>query len=87
MSDFTKALHVLKQRVGAHLFLVDKMKEKKKDTKFFFIGDEPSKKLPEHHTIWKNIKMYSAVQLVPTNEVELVEEYMDIHHVEPLFNN
>ncbi|MDM8173658.1 hypothetical protein QT327_04660 [Olivibacter sp. 47] len=87
MSDFTKALYMLKQQVGSHLFLVDKMKEKNKDTKFFFIGDEPSKKLPEHHSIWKSIKTYSAVQLVPTSEVDLIEEYMDTHHVEPFFSN
>ncbi len=81
MSDFSKALHVLKPQIGAHLFLVDTIKQEDKGAKFFFIGDEPSKKLKDHHNIWKNLKSYKPIQLVPTNEVQQIEEYVAEHGV------
>ncbi len=83
LSDFSKALHVLKPQIGAHLFLVDTIRQQEKGAKFFFIGDEPSKKLKDHHDIWKNLKAYKPIQLVPTDEVQQIEEYVALHGVEP----
>ncbi len=85
ISDFGKALHVLKPQIGAHLFLVDTIRHHEKDAKFFFVGDEPSKKLKDHHDIWKSLKTYKPIQLVPTDEVQQIEEYVAEHEVSPYF--
>lgn len=87
MNDFSKSINFLKQQVNAHLYLVDKIMDNHKDAKFFFIGDEPSKSLKENHEIWKSIKEFKTLDLVPTKEVEKVEEYMITHQVEPLIIN
>lgn len=87
MNDFNKSVNFLRQQVNAHLYLVEKIKESDKDAKFFFIGDEPSKALKENHEIWKNLKTFKPLDLVPTNEIERVEEYMFTHGVEPLIIN
>lgn len=86
MNDFSKSIHTLKQQIGSHLYLVDRIIETRRGAKFFFIGDEPSKSLVENHKIWKSIKDFKTLSLVPTNEIEQVEEYMSIHQVEPLFD-
>ncbi|WP_436833246.1 hypothetical protein [Parapedobacter sp. DT-150] len=87
ISDFNKALHVLKLQIGAHLFLVDTIKQKDKDAKFFFVGDEPPKKLKDHHDIWKNLKSFKPIQLVPTKEMQQIEEYVTEHGVSPYFES
>ncbi|PPK98236.1 hypothetical protein [Parapedobacter indicus] len=85
MSDFGKALHALKLQIRAHLFLVDTIRRQEKDAKFFFVGDEPSKKLKDHHDIWESLKNYRPIQWVPTDEVQQIEEYMANHDVSPFF--
>lgn len=85
INDFTKAVNVLKQQVNAHLFLVEKIKDSNVKAKFFFIGDEPDKSLKENHQIWRSIKNYKILDLVPTQEVGKIEEYMNEHGVCPLF--
>ncbi|GGC14614.1 hypothetical protein GCM10011386_02920 [Parapedobacter defluvii] len=85
ISDFSKALHILKPQIGAHLFLVDTIRRQEKDAKFFFVGDEPSKKLKDHHDIWESLKNYQPIEWVPTDEVQQIEEYMADHDVSPFF--
>ncbi|MBK1439646.1 hypothetical protein JHJ32_06590 [Parapedobacter sp. ISTM3] len=86
MSDFGKALHALKLQVRAHLFLVDTIRRHEKGAKFFFVGDEPSKKLNDHHDIWQSLKNYKPIQWVPTDEVQQIEEYVAEHQVLPYFD-
>ncbi|RQP14176.1 MAG: hypothetical protein EAS52_17990 [Parapedobacter sp.] len=85
ISDFSKALHILKPQIGAHLFLVDTIRRQEKDAKFFVVGDEPSKKLKDHHDIWESLKNYQPIEWVPTDEVQQIEEYMADHDVSPFF--
>ena len=47
------------------------------------IGDEPDRRLSENHSLWNSIKDANIVDLVPTGEIERVEEYMEVHGVEP----
>jgi hypothetical protein len=85
--DFNGVAHFIQQQINAHLFLIDKIRETKvgKDGHFFFIGDEPSKELKENHKLWKAVKESTVLDLVPSGEIQKVEEYMQKHGVEPIF--
>ncbi len=85
--DFNGIPHFVQQQINAHLFLIDKIKQTKdgKNGHFFFIADEPSKKLPENHKLWKAVKESNMLDMVPTSEIDKVESYMQQHGVEPLF--
>jgi hypothetical protein len=85
--DFsTQKPHLIQQQINAHLFLVDKIKNNNNQNgHFFFIGDEPSKSLKENHKLWRAVKESSDLDLVPTTEVQKIEEYMEKHGVEPVF--
>ncbi len=39
----------------------------------------------ENHKLWLAVKESSTLDLVPTDEIERVENYMQEHGVEPLF--
>ncbi len=79
--------HIIQQQINAHLFLIDKIKDTPtgKNGHFFLIGDEPRKDSIENHKLWQAVKESSPLDLVPTNEIEKVETYMQEHGVEPLF--
>lgn len=85
--DFSGAVHTLQQQLNAHLFLLEKIKDTPagKHGKFFMIGDEPDKRLSENHSLWSSIKDSNIVDLVPTAEIQRVEEYMEVHKVEPVY--
>jgi hypothetical protein len=85
--DFHGVPHFIQQQINAHMFLIDKIRETKdgKNGHFFFIGDEPSKDQKENHKLWKAVKESKILDLVPTDEIEKIEEYMVDHGVEPLF--
>lgn len=78
---------IIQQQINAHLHLVDKIKETDtgKYGKFFLIGDEPPKGYTENHKLWEAVRASSTLDLVPTDEIEKVENYMQEHGVEPLF--
>lgn len=85
--DFSGPLHLLQPQINAHLFLIEKIKDTKngRNGHFFFVGDEPSKNLPDNHKLWKALRDDRTLDLVPTNELQRIEEYMQFHGVEPLF--
>jgi restriction endonuclease S subunit len=70
------------------MFLIEKIRETKecRNGHFFFIGDEPSKDQKENHKLWKAVKESKILDLVPTGEIEKIENYMVVHGVQPLFN-
>jgi len=84
LNDFSKASHFLKQQISSHLYLVEHLKKASKNAKFFYIGDEPSKSLKENHELWKIVSNLNTLELISTNDVEKVEEYMSKHNVIPL---
>ena len=43
------------------------------------------KSLSENHKLWKAVKDSKMLDMVPTNEIGRIEEYMEKHGVEPLF--
>jgi hypothetical protein len=79
--------HIIQQQINAHLFLIEKIKETPtgKNGHFFLIGDEPPKDYTESHKLWEAVKKSAVLDLVPTNEIEKIEDYMQKHGVEPLF--
>jgi len=79
--------HIIQQQINAHLFLIDRIKDTPtgRNGHFFLIGDEPPKDFVENHKLWQAVKESSTLDLVPTNEIEKVENYMLEHGVEPLF--
>lgn len=60
--------------------------------KFFIVGDEPNKSENAHqHLIWEHLRDSPLIQaeileLVPINEVQRVEEYLNEHDVKPFFS-
>ncbi len=79
--------HLIQQQINAHLYLIERIKDTTigKNGHFFLIGDEPSKHLEENHKLWQAVKKSQILDLVPTDEIERVEKYLQIHGVEPLF--
>jgi len=79
--------HIIQQQINAHLYLIDRIKETPtgKNGHFFLVGDEPPKNLGENHKLWQAVNKSPMLDLVPTNEIEKIETYMQKHGVEPLF--
>ena len=80
--------HFIQQQINAYmLFLVEKIRETKdgKNGHFFLLGDETSKGLKENHKLWKAAKESKVLDLVPSDEINKVETYMQEHGVEPVF--
>ncbi|WP_142530997.1 hypothetical protein [Pedobacter westerhofensis] len=79
--------HIIQQQINAHLFLIDKIRDTPmgKNGHFFLIGDEPPKDYIENHKLWRAVNDSAVLDLVPTNEIDRVEDYMREHGVEPLF--
>lgn len=86
--DFTSQRpDLIQQQLNAHLFLIEKIKETEagKNGHFFLIGDEPPNSFAENHKLWDAIRKTNILDVVPTDEIERVEEYMRQHDVAPLF--
>ncbi len=88
VKDFNTQVHTLQQQLNAHLFLIEKLKDtpEGKHGKFFMIADEPSKQMKENHSLWESIRNANILDIVPTSEIQRIEDYMDEHGVEPIFN-
>jgi len=51
--------------------------------KYFILGKEPEKSLRDNHKMWTEIKSHKLFDYVPMKEIDRVEEYMNIHGVQP----
>lgn len=51
--------------------------------KYFILGKEPEKSLIDNHKMWTEIKNHRLFDYVPMKEIGRVEEYMNIHGVQP----
>jgi len=82
--DFTKGFTPLKNEIYEYLLLVRALKDEEKNSSNFLIGDEPDKnKLRNQHDIWHNLRQLQFLTYVPTNETEMISEYMHQHNVHP----
>lgn len=62
-----------------------------KPGKFFLVGDEPSKELAKQHLMWQNLLSSPLIrkdilEVVPSNETERIEAYLEEHDVKPYFD-
>ena len=62
-----------------------------KPGKFFLVGDEPSKQLTKQHLIWSHLLASPLIkedilEVVPSNETERIERYLEEHDVKPYFS-
>ena len=51
--------------------------------KYYLIGNEPSKNEIKQHEMWETMRKSKWVEVVPTDETERIEAYLDKHHVKP----
>lgn len=51
--------------------------------KYYIIGNEPIKTNDGRHQIWEQIRKNTYIELVPTNEIDQITNYMNTHGVEP----
>lgn len=85
VKDFGIQHNLLLQQLNSHLLLINKIKSNDNGRgKFFIIGDEPSKKISKNHQLWLTCKNMPSLELVSTNEVGKIEDYMIEHSVSPL---
>jgi hypothetical protein len=87
--DFEASPESLKSRITNYISLIKPFEIKeKKAGKFFMVADEPSKEQNSQHMIWKHLLESPLIkenflEIVPTNELDRVEEYLEEHDVRP----
>jgi hypothetical protein len=91
--DFELGSATLVKNVQSYLSMVKpfELKEKKLG-KFFIVGDEPSKDLEKQHLAWEqlrnsNLVSKEIVELVPSAEIERIEDYLIDHNVRPFIES
>lgn len=89
--DFNKTPLSIQKEIASYLNLIKPLEIKEgKPGKYFVTGDEPLKNYDKQHLIWKHLRESTliragVVELVPTNEIDLIEEYLESHDVQPYF--
>lgn len=57
----------------------------KRDGKYFLIGTEPDRALSKQRELWQQVRQNSPFEVVPPDETERIDAYVDNHDVQPLF--
>lgn len=52
--------------------------------KYFIIGKEPGLTLPFQRELWQNVRHQRTFEFVPDTETEIIDQYIETHHVQPL---
>lgn len=87
--DFEASPESLKNRITNYISLIKPFEIKEqKEGKFFMVADEPSREQNSQHLIWEHLLespliKKSILEIVPTTELDRVEEYLEKHHVRP----
>lgn len=87
--DFEASPESLKSRITNYISLIKPFELKEKKTgKFFMVADEPSKEQNSQHLIWEHLLESPLIkedflEIVPTTELDRVEEYLEAHDVRP----
>ncbi|MBI3234220.1 MAG: hypothetical protein HYZ42_09295 [Bacteroidetes bacterium] len=79
--DFEASVSSISNNIGHFTTLINALDGQR--GKYFLIGSEPSKQLPEQHSAWSQVKHSRTIQFVPLDEMEEVSDYMVNHHVKP----
>lgn len=89
--DFNSKSSDIQKEIASYLNLIKPLEIKEgKSGKYFITGDEPAKNHDKQHLIWKHLRgstliKAGVVELVPVNEIDKIEEYLEIHEVKPYF--
>jgi hypothetical protein len=81
----------LQKSIQSYLSLVKPLElNAAKPGKFFISGDEPPKSLKKQHLIWEqlrnsNLVSNEIVEMVPSSDLEKIEEYLNEHDVRPFY--
>ncbi|MEO8149060.1 MAG: hypothetical protein ABI723_15550 [Bacteroidia bacterium] len=84
--DFEGSINSLSNKISHFISLIKAFEIEKEEGKFFVIGDEPRRENPSHET-WQHLKEWQSVEIVSTNEIEKVSDYIHTHHVRPFQQN
>jgi hypothetical protein len=87
--DFETSPESLKSRITNYISLIKPFEIKEqKEGKFFMVADEPSLEQNSQHLIWEHLLespliKKNILEIVPTTELDRVEEYLETHDVRP----
>jgi hypothetical protein len=87
--DFSNKSEFVLESYINRLYGIDKAFEAKgyQHSKYFIIGQEPPQSLKEQHNFWNQVRQASLFQVVPVDETELIDKYMDEHDVKPFISD
>lgn len=89
--DLSTRADLVRNKVNSYISLIKPFEISTKiDGKFFMVMDEPSKELKHQHETWKHLRSSSLtskeiIEIVPTDETQKIEEYLERHEVQPYF--
>lgn len=89
--DFEANLAALRSQISNYTNLIKPFElAEKKEGKFFIVADEPSKNAGSQHLVWEHLQdsplIREIITIVPRDEVEQIEKYLEEHDVRPYFN-
>lgn len=89
--DFDTTPAALKNQINNYINLIKPFElAEKKEGRFFIVADEPSKEASSQHLVWEHLKesplTKEIIKIVPRDEVEQIEKYLEEHDVRPYFN-
>ena len=84
--DFQKRNYTIEAELGHLAALIKAFDDKKKHAKYYVMADEPDKKLDKQHILWKDIAKTNYIDMVPTNEIDKIAEYIEEKDVQPFTN-
>jgi len=83
--DFNQSNYHLDASLSNLFALMKTMESNGQSGNYFIIGNEPDKQHVKQYKTWKEVQNSKFLQLVPSDETQLVAEYMEIHDVKPYF--
>ena len=55
------------------------------ESKYYIIGQEPVETLKEQHDFWQQVRKLSLFDVVPVEEIDKIDEYMEENKVQPFY--
>jgi hypothetical protein len=84
---FDKKDYYLRSDIMSYFSLINSLKTGDfKQIKCFVVGDEPKNKFDKRHDAWKQIHSSKIIELVPTQELDRISDYISTHQVMPFID-
>lgn len=82
--DFEKREYFLEADINKLDNVAHVLEQKGTLGKAFVVGDEPdAKDHPQQHLAWLALRASKRIELVPSNEIERVEQHLELENVQP----